>query len=64
MPEPISLKCDVCGAVAKVAMNSHEDASGKRIEWPKASMKSDGLYFAISCPNCGEREQFLARSNE
>jgi DNA-directed RNA polymerase subunit RPC12/RpoP len=61
MPDPISLKCDECGATAEIAMNSHEDAAGKRIEWPKASMKSDGLYFAINCPNCGEREQFLTK---
>jgi hypothetical protein len=61
MQEPIALKCDACGAVAPVAMNYHEDASGNRIEWPKASMKADGLYFAIHCPECGEREQLLAK---
>jgi hypothetical protein len=34
---------------------------GKRIEWQKATVKPDGIYFAILCPNCGEREQCVAR---
>ena len=39
----------------------HVDAAGKKLEWPKATVKPDGIYFAISCPQCGEREQCLAR---
>jgi hypothetical protein len=50
MPDPINLKCDVCGATAEVLMNSHEDGGGKRIEWPKAVVKSDGLYLRFLAP--------------
>jgi hypothetical protein len=45
-------------------MNSHTPADGKRIEWPKAAVKSDGIYFTIACPSCGEREQCVSRPSD
>jgi hypothetical protein len=42
-------------------MASHVDATGQRVEWPAATVKADGVYFRIRCPECGEREQCLAR---
>jgi hypothetical protein len=45
-------------------MNSYVDPLGKRIEWPKATVKPDGIYFTIRCPNCGEREQCVARQGD
>jgi hypothetical protein len=44
--------------------NTHVDPSGKRIEWPKAAVRSDGLYFAVNCPECGEREQRMAKHGD
>ena len=61
MADPISVRCEVCGKTAEIAANSHVDAEGKRLEWPKAVVKHDGLYFTIRCPHCGEREQCMVR---
>jgi hypothetical protein len=60
MGQSIQLKCEVCGELSECVTNLHVDQSGKRIEWPKANVKADGIYFAIHCPNCGEREQRLS----
>ena len=64
MEPSIQVTCDVWGQGARVLKNSHVDASGKRLEWPRANVRPDGIYFAIDCPNCGEREQCLARSSD
>jgi len=65
MAEPIRLKCDACGSMATIIPATlHIDAKGRRIETPRASVKADGIYFAINCPQCGEREQCLARSHD
>ena len=61
MDGPIEVPCEVCGEQAKMLKYLHVDAAGKKLEWPKATVKPDGIYFAISCPQCGEREQCLAR---
>jgi hypothetical protein len=45
-------------------MAGHADVTGKRIEWPKAAVKSDGIYFTIHCPLCGTREQCVAKPND
>ena len=44
-------------------MSQYVDAVGMPIQWPKATVKDDGIYFAINCPNCGEREQLMATPN-
>lgn len=64
MDEPLQVVCEVCGDKSDVVKNVHVDAAGKRLEWPRASAKPDGIYFTISCPNCGEREQCLARPGD
>jgi uncharacterized Zn finger protein len=64
MSDPIKVRCDVCGKDAEIAHNVHVDADGKRLEWPKAIVKSDGLYFTLNCPNCGEREQLMAKKDD
>jgi hypothetical protein len=45
-------------------MHVHTDTDGKRIEWPKAVVKPDGMYFTIACPACGEREQCMVRPGD
>jgi rRNA maturation protein Nop10 len=64
MPDPIKVRCEVCGEAAEIARNAHIEPDGSRIEWPKAAVKSDGLYFTLSCPNCGEREQLVAKKDD
>ena len=56
--------CEICGGKAEIMQNTHVDPSGKRIEWPKAAVRSDGLYFAVNCPECGEREQRMAKHGD
>ena len=48
------VSCEVCGIDADVVMNGHVNADGNRIEWPKAAVKADGIYFMIACPRCGQ----------
>ena len=60
MNQPLNVTCEVCGSLADMVMFAHVDPQGKRIEWPKAAVKPGGIYFAIACPKCGEREQCLA----
>jgi Fe-S-cluster-containing hydrogenase component 2 len=62
MSDRIIVACDACGSNAAVVMTAHETENGNRIEWPKAVTKSDGIYFAIDCPKCGQREQRMATS--
>jgi myo-inositol catabolism protein IolC len=64
MDQPIHLPCELCGSQAMVAMHSHTDATGKAIEWPKATVKEDGIYFSIDCPQCGNRDQLMAKPGE
>jgi hypothetical protein len=45
-------------------MDGHVNSQGERIEWPKATVRNDGIYFAINCPQCGQREQRMARPND
>lgn len=56
--------CELCGEKADIVQNMHVDPSGKRLEWPKVAVKSDGIYFAIKCPECGEREQCVAKPGD
>jgi hypothetical protein len=60
MDPPAQIPCEVGGALCAVEHNVHIDARGRRLEWPKAAVKSDGIYFTIICPNCGERSQRIA----
>ena len=64
MSAPIQVTCDVCGEKANILKNVHVDATGKRVEWPRAAVRPDGLYFALICPECGEREQRMAKQGD
>lgn len=64
MGVPTQVTCEICGEKAEILQNAHVDPSGKRIEWPKAVVKPDGLYFAVNCPGCGEREQCMAKPGD
>jgi len=64
MGQPLKLPCEQCGSEATVDMKSHTDAAGKRIEWPNATVKADGIYFSVNCPNCGTREQLMAERSD
>lgn len=55
------VSCEVCGETSDVFQNEHVDPAGKRLQWPKASVKADGIYFAINCPKCGERYQLITK---
>jgi NAD-dependent SIR2 family protein deacetylase len=57
MGQPVEVACEICGQKSDCVMNSYVDAVGQKIEWQKAVVKPDGIYFAIRCPTCGEREQ-------
>lgn len=61
MDTPLKIACETCNSEASVIMAGHADGTGKRIEWPKAAVKSDGIYFSIDCPLCGLREQCVAK---
>jgi transcription elongation factor Elf1 len=63
MPQPIYVSCEKCGSEAAVVSDAHIDAEGKRIEWPKATVNADGMYFTIACKTCGQREQCIVRSD-
>ncbi len=60
MDSPAHIPCEICQQSSPVAQNSHTDPRGKTIEWPKAAVKPDGIYFTINCPTCGERQQRVA----
>jgi endogenous inhibitor of DNA gyrase (YacG/DUF329 family) len=64
MDQPIEVACEVCGQPSPLVKNSYVDATGRRVEWPKATVKSDGIYFTIHCPNCGERDQRMVRPDD
>jgi transcription elongation factor Elf1 len=64
MAQPIQINCDRCGSSAEVMMNGHVNADGQKIEWPKATVKADGIYFTIHCPQCGQQEQCMARPDD
>jgi hypothetical protein len=61
MESAAQIPCEVCGHLAAVLQNEHIDPLGKRLVWPKAAVKSDGIYFTIKCPTCGERSQRIAQ---
>jgi hypothetical protein len=61
MESPAQVSCEVCRESAEVIQNEHIDPRGKLIRWPKASVKPDGIYFAINCPKCGERSQLMSK---
>jgi hypothetical protein len=63
MNPPLTIVCEECGSEAPVTMAGHADETGKRIEWPKATVKPDGIYFDIDCRLCGAREQRVANSS-
>jgi endogenous inhibitor of DNA gyrase (YacG/DUF329 family) len=60
MSQPLTVVCNDCGSTVTVEMMSYTDAAGQRIEWPKAIVKSDGIYFSVNCPQCGQRDQLMA----
>ena len=60
MLKPLNISCKACGSEATAVMSQYIDAVGMLIQWPKSFVKDDGIYFAINCPNCGEREQLMA----
>jgi hypothetical protein len=64
MGQPLVVACELCSSQANVEMCAHTDASGQRIEWPKATVNPDGLYFTIDCPNCGKRDQLMASPSD
>lgn len=55
----MTLKCDSCGSLVEVEMNSHTAADGSRIEWPKAEFTAGQMCFFITCPKCGQRKQCI-----
>ncbi len=59
----LNISCKICDSEATAVMSQYVDAVGMPIEWPKATVKDDGIYFVINCPNCGEREQLMATPN-
>jgi hypothetical protein len=64
MSKPILVPCDQCGAQATMQVNVHTGADGNRVEWPKAAVRPDGVYFALSCPQCGDRDQLMAEPSD
>jgi Fe2+ or Zn2+ uptake regulation protein len=64
MTEPIKLICESCGQEVEAQMHSHVAADGKRIEWPKAEIKSGQICFEIVCPNCGTRQQCMGKPSD
>jgi hypothetical protein len=64
MGQPIAVSCELCGSQATVEVCSYTDSTGKRIEWPKATVRSNGIYFAVSCPQCGVRDQLMAQPDD
>jgi ribosomal protein S27E len=64
MNPPLKVPCEICGADAPVQMLTHTGSDGGRVEWPKAVVRPDGIYFAIDCPTCGEREQCVAKPSD
>ncbi len=59
-----TVACEVCGEQANFVMESYVDDEGQRIEWQKITIHVNGAYVTIHCPNCGEREQSIARACE
>jgi hypothetical protein len=64
MVKPINILCELCGTQAEAMMSHYVDARGNAIKWPKATVKDDGIYFAITCPTCGERDQRMAAPSD
>jgi hypothetical protein len=64
MLKPINIQCEICGSQADAIMSHYVDAQGNPIKWPKATVKEDGIYFVIDCPNCGERDQRMATPSD
>lgn len=64
MNPPLKIVCESCNSEAGAVMDGYVDATGKRIEWPKAAVKSDGIYFSIDCPQCGIRDQCMAKPSD
>jgi len=48
-------------ALIPESQNEHIERSGQRVQWPKVSVKPNGIYFAITCPKCGERSQLVSK---
>jgi hypothetical protein len=64
MEPSIKVVCEICQQEAEMVKNVHIGADGNSLEWPKATVKSDGIYFTIACPVCGEREQCMAKPGD
>jgi hypothetical protein len=60
----IAINCVRCGSAADLLKNAYVDATGRRVEWPKVTVRPGRLYFSIHCPNCGEREQCVAEATD
>ena len=64
MADPIKVHCELCGTECEIVQNVRVNPDGTSVEWPKAVVRADGLYFAINCPNCGEHEQCMAKKGD
>lgn len=42
----------------------HVENTGNRIEWPKSTVKADGIYVSTDCSMYGVREQRMAISTD
>jgi hypothetical protein len=59
----MDLECSICGVLANVANNGAGEDVDDRVEWPNASVRADGLFFTVNCPNYGIREQRISFRN-
>jgi hypothetical protein len=60
---PTLLICDRCGHAALVKFVPGKSPGAPQV-LPQLSRRDDGTYVAIACPNCGEREQWIAAPGE
>lgn len=56
---PDMLICDKCDHAALVVFTPGHRAGVPQLV-ARLSFREDGVYVAIACPNCGQREQYLA----
>jgi hypothetical protein len=60
---PSLITCDHCGYAALVVFVPGQ-GSGAPQMLPDVSHRDDGTYVSIVCPNCGQREQWIAPPGE
>jgi hypothetical protein len=57
MELPKTIRCERCGAEARVpAQSIDEDAAAGQLPGFDQAWR-EGYWFTIECPNCGKREQ-------